>query len=46
VKWSDPGWGENFVYFDLDNQGGIKQFRMSVRPDWIDTLEYTFVKMD
>jgi CubicO group peptidase (beta-lactamase class C family) len=44
VKWSDMGWGESFIYFDLDNQGKIKQFRMSVRPDWIDTLEYTFVK--
>jgi hypothetical protein len=44
VKWSDPGWGDGLIYFDLDNQGNIKQFRVSVRPDWIDTLEYTFVK--
>ncbi len=44
VKWNDIVWDENFVYFDLDDQGGIKQFRMSVRPDWIDTWEYTFVK--
>ena len=46
VGWSDHGWGESLIYFDLDNQGNIKQFRMSVRPDWIDTLEYTFVKKD
>ena len=44
VKWTDVIFDENFVYFDLDDQGGIKQFRMSVRPDWIDTWEYTFVK--
>ena len=44
AKWSDPGWGESFMYFDLDDMGNVKQFRMSVRPDWIDTLEYTFVK--
>jgi hypothetical protein len=44
IKWSDVVWDENPVYFDLDDQGKIKQFRMSVRPDWIDTWEYTFVK--
>jgi CubicO group peptidase (beta-lactamase class C family) len=44
IKWSDPGWGESILYFDLDDSGDITQFRMSVRPDWIDTLEYTFVK--
>jgi hypothetical protein len=44
IKWSDQGWGESLMYFDLDDLGKIKQFRMSVRPDWIDTLEYTFVK--
>jgi CubicO group peptidase (beta-lactamase class C family) len=43
VTWSDAGWGESHMYFDLDDMGEIKQFRMSVRPDWIDTLEYTFV---
>ena len=43
VKWSDPGWGESKMYFDLTKRGKIKQFRMSVRPDWIDTLEYTFI---
>ena len=46
VKWTDVVFDENFVYFDLDDQGGIKQFRMSVRPDWIDTWEYTFVKLN
>ena len=44
VTWSDAGWGESYMYFDLDDRGDIKQCRMSVRPDWIDTLEYTFVK--
>jgi CubicO group peptidase (beta-lactamase class C family) len=46
VTWSDRGWGESLMYFDLDDMGKIKQFRMSVRPDWIDTLEYTFVKAE
>jgi CubicO group peptidase (beta-lactamase class C family) len=46
VKWNDMGWGESLLYFDLDNLGEIQQFRMSVRPDWIDTLEYTFVKVN
>jgi len=44
VKWNDVVFDENFVYFDLNNKGEIKQFRMSIRPDWIDTWEYTFVK--
>jgi hypothetical protein len=44
VKWSDRGWGESMMYFDLSDEGDIMQFRMSVRPDWIDTIEYIFVK--
>jgi hypothetical protein len=46
IKWNNVVWDENPVYFDMDDQGKIKQFRMSVRPDWIDTLEYTFVKIN
>jgi CubicO group peptidase (beta-lactamase class C family) len=46
VTWSDPGWGKSMMYFDVNDSGILKQFRMSVRPDWIDTLEYTFVKME
>ena len=38
VTWSDAGWGESHMYFDLDEVGEIKQFRMSVRPDWIDNV--------
>jgi len=44
VKWNDVVFDENFIYFELDDQGNIDQFRMSIRPDWIDTWEYTFVK--
>jgi CubicO group peptidase (beta-lactamase class C family) len=45
ARWSDQGWGESLMHFDLDNHGEVKQFRISVRPDWIDTLEYTFKKV-
>lgn len=44
VKWSDPVWDESFINFDLDDNGKIEQFRMKVRPDWVDTWEYQFVK--
>lgn len=43
-QWNDPVWDKSFVYFDLSDEGTIRQFRVSVRPDWIDTLEYTFTK--
>jgi hypothetical protein len=37
-------WDESLVYFDLDDSGKVSQFRVTVRPDWLDTLEYVFVK--
>jgi CubicO group peptidase (beta-lactamase class C family) len=46
VKWNDKVWNENLVYFDLDDNGEVRQFRMQIRPDWVDTWEYTFVKRD
>ena len=42
--WSDRVWDQSLVYFDLDDQGEVSQFRFTVRPEWIDTLEYVFVK--
>lgn len=42
--WSDPVWDQSLVHFDLDDDGAVSQFRVTVRPDWIDTLEYVFVK--
>jgi len=29
---------------DLDHAGKVSQLRFSIRPDWIDTLGYAFVK--
>ncbi|MCJ7753179.1 MAG: DUF3471 domain-containing protein, partial [Thermoanaerobaculales bacterium] len=43
-SWSDRMWDESLVYFDLDDSGEVSQFRVTVRPDWVDTLEYIFVK--
>jgi len=42
--WSDRVWDESLVYFDLDDSGEVSQFRFTVRPDWLDTLEYVFIK--
>jgi CubicO group peptidase (beta-lactamase class C family) len=42
--WTDPVWDQSLVYFDLDDAGEVSQLRLTVRPDWIDTLEYIFVK--
>jgi CubicO group peptidase (beta-lactamase class C family) len=46
VKWNDKVWNENLVYFDLDDNGEVRQFRLQIRPDWVETWEYTFVKRD
>ena len=44
VKWSHKPWKESFAYFRLNGHGKITKFLMSVRPDWMDTLEYEFIK--
>lgn len=44
-KWSSPVWQESFVYFELNDAGAVACFRVKVRPDWVDTLEYTFEKI-
>ena len=46
AKWDHRLWRENYVYFKFDGHGKLKKFLMSIRPDWIDTLEYTFVRND
>jgi CubicO group peptidase (beta-lactamase class C family) len=43
-RWTDRVWNESLVYFDLDDAGKVSQLRFAVRPDWIDTTEYVFVK--
>jgi hypothetical protein len=42
--WSNRSWGEGFITFDLADDGRIRQFRTRVRPEWLDTREYTFVR--
>jgi hypothetical protein len=42
--WTDRVWDQSLVYFDLDDSGKIEQLRFTVRPEWLDTHEYVFVK--
>jgi CubicO group peptidase (beta-lactamase class C family) len=42
--WSDRVWDQSLIHFDLDDQGKVTRLRFTVRPEWIDTLEYAFVK--
>lgn len=44
-KWSSAVWQESFIYFELNDAGEVARFRVKVRPDWVDTLEYTFEKI-
>jgi hypothetical protein len=44
-EWKNSTFGESFLYFDFDDKMEIKQFRVKVRPDWIDTREYTFARI-
>jgi CubicO group peptidase (beta-lactamase class C family) len=44
-KWKNSTFGESFIYFDFDDQMEIKQFRVKVRPEWIDTREYIFKRI-
>ena len=44
--WTDAVWDQSLVHFDLDDAGQVSQFRFTVRPDWIDTLEYIFVRQE
>ncbi len=41
-RWSDPGWQESLVPLLVDSHGKVEGFRVRVREDWIDSLEYTF----
>jgi len=42
--WTSRVWDESWVHFELGDDGRAVRFRMKVRPDWIDTREYTFVR--
>jgi len=40
--WSDPVWDQSLVTFDLDDSGKVSRLRFTVRPEWLDTMEYVF----
>jgi CubicO group peptidase (beta-lactamase class C family) len=42
--WTDPVWDQSLVYFDLDDSGKVSRLRFTVRPEWLDTMEYIFIK--
>jgi hypothetical protein len=42
--FSDFTWKKSLLRFELNDKGSIKQFKIAVRPDWIDSLTYTFIK--
>jgi len=44
ATWNHKLWKSSYVYFRLNGHGEITKFLMSVRPDWIDTHEYAFIK--
>lgn len=43
-RWSDPVFGQSYLPFMLDGQGKVERFTLKIREDWIDPLEYVFVK--
>ena len=44
ARWTDPVWNESAVFFDLNGRGEIGTFRIRIRPEWIDPVEYRFQK--
>lgn len=42
--WDHRIWNESNMYFSINWRNEITEFRMAIRPDWIDTIEYIWVK--
>ncbi len=40
--WTDPVFDKSIIPFAIDRNGKVESFKLSVRPDWIDPLEYVF----
>ena len=40
--WTDPVFDQSIIPFAIDRNGKVKSFKLSIRPDWIDPLEYVF----
>ncbi len=45
-KWNDPMWGESDLIFVPDGQGSVGAFRVKVREDFIDPLDYVFERVE
>jgi hypothetical protein len=43
-KWDDPVLAESLVSFTSDGRGRTQEFRVRIRPDWIDPVEHVFRK--
>ncbi len=41
-RWSEPGWKESLIPVERDDRGEVAAFRVRVREEWIDSLEYAF----
>ncbi|MEN8249349.1 MAG: serine hydrolase [Bacteroidota bacterium] len=46
ARWDHRLWNESDMFFYMDWRNNITEFRMAVRPDWIDTIEYKWVKTE
>ena len=44
-RWSDPVFDQSMIPFTLNSHGQPAEFHLSIRPDWIDPLDYVFVKI-
>lgn len=44
VEWADPYLRTSVIPFRLDEHGKADEFRMKVRPDFVDPMEYRFTR--
>jgi CubicO group peptidase (beta-lactamase class C family) len=44
VEWADPYLRTSLIPFRLDESGQVDEFRMKVRPDFVDPMEYRFTR--
>ncbi len=44
VEWADPYYRASLIPFRLDERGRAEEFRMKVRPDFVDPMEYRFTR--
>jgi len=45
-RWNNPTFGESMIPFGLDAEGNVETFRLRVRPEFIDPLEYEFTRVE